>query len=112
MLGGTTNSNNVWCNRPLLNGYLSGLTLDQIDIGGQAYLPMGEQGWLSIGGSVARARLIANTNALFRSGDWTRSAFTLSGGFGAFRSEEHTSELQPLMRTSYAVFCFKKTKSQ
>src|SRR3546814_6518040 len=27
------------------------------------------------------------------------------------RSEEHTSELQSLMRTSYAVFCLKKTKS-
>src|SRR3546814_12635933 len=26
------------------------------------------------------------------------------------RSEEHTSELQSLMRTSYAVFCFKKKK--
>src|SRR3546814_4113448 len=25
------------------------------------------------------------------------------------RSEEHTSELQSLMRISYAVFCFKKT---
>src|SRR3546814_3979354 len=27
-----------------------------------------------------------------------------------FRSEEHTSELQSLMRTSYAVFCLKQTK--
>src|SRR3546814_5835206 len=27
---------------------------------------------------------------------------------GAFRSEEHTSELQSLMRISYAVFCLKK----
>src|SRR3546814_2257518 len=27
---------------------------------------------------------------------------------GEFRSEEHTSELQSLMRTSYAVFCMKK----
>src|SRR3546814_5504250 len=27
-----------------------------------------------------------------------------------FRSEEHTSELQSLMRTSYAVFCLKKKK--
>src|SRR3546814_980925 len=27
------------------------------------------------------------------------------------RSEEHTSELQSLMRISYAVFCLKKTKS-
>src|SRR3546814_9506825 len=26
------------------------------------------------------------------------------------RSEEHTSELQSLMRTSYAVFCLKKNK--
>src|SRR3546814_10174344 len=33
------------------------------------------------------------------------------GGAGAgdqFRSEEHTSELQSLMRISYAVFCLKK----
>src|SRR3546814_7165044 len=28
----------------------------------------------------------------------------------ADRSEEHTSELQSLMRTSYAVFCLKKKK--
>src|SRR3546814_3019642 len=27
---------------------------------------------------------------------------------GSFRSEEHTSELQSLMRISYAVFCLKK----
>src|SRR3546814_1660876 len=32
----------------------------------------------------------------------------LDGGFE--RSEEHTSELQSLMRTSYAVFCLKKKK--
>src|SRR3546814_2199185 len=29
---------------------------------------------------------------------------------GADRSEEHTSELQSLMRISYAVFCLKKKK--
>src|SRR3546814_4143886 len=28
----------------------------------------------------------------------------------AFRSEEHTSELQSLMRISYAVFCLKQKK--
>src|SRR3546814_15826516 len=32
------------------------------------------------------------------------------GKFGGFRSEEHTSELQSLMRISYAVFCLKKKK--
>src|SRR3546814_9749634 len=30
---------------------------------------------------------------------------------GAVRSEEHTSELQSLMRISYAVFCLKKKKT-
>src|SRR3546814_4275314 len=29
-----------------------------------------------------------------------------------YRSEEHTSELQSLMRISYAVFCLKKKKNQ
>src|SRR3546814_3843130 len=29
-----------------------------------------------------------------------------------FRSEEHTSELQSLMRISYAVFCLKKKPSE
>src|SRR3546814_8968641 len=29
---------------------------------------------------------------------------------GSWRSEEHTSELQSLMRISYAVFCLKKKK--
>src|SRR3546814_2428121 len=29
---------------------------------------------------------------------------------GPLRSEEHTSELQSLMRISYAVFCLKKKK--
>src|SRR3546814_7306600 len=32
-----------------------------------------------------------------------------SGRANARRSEEHTSELQSLMRISYAVFCLKKT---
>src|SRR3546814_7436942 len=31
--------------------------------------------------------------------------------FGEARSEEHTSELQSLMRISYAVFCLKKKKT-
>src|SRR3546814_3301994 len=32
------------------------------------------------------------------------------GSFAHDRSEEHTSELQSLMRISYAVFCLKKKK--
>src|SRR3546814_2422263 len=34
----------------------------------------------------------------------------LAEGGRAHRSEEHTSELQSLMRNSYAVFCLKKKK--
>src|SRR3546814_4650746 len=37
-------------------------------------------------------------------------SFALAGSI-SLRSEEHTSELQSLMRISYAVFCLKKKKS-
>src|SRR3546814_7277810 len=33
------------------------------------------------------------------------------GGYACGRSEEHTSELQSLMRISYAVFCLNKKKT-
>src|SRR3546814_5285958 len=39
--------------------------------------------------------------------DWWSAFAVWQGGFSA-RSEEHTSELQSLMRNSYAVFCLKK----
>src|SRR3546814_6743397 len=38
----------------------------------------------------------------------TATAFAVPG---KVRSEEHTSELQSLMRISYAVFCLKKKKN-
>src|SRR3546814_7869004 len=45
-----------------------------------------------------------------------RRAVTHLGGATGYRiehrSDEHTSELQSLMRSSYAVFCLKKTRSQ
>src|SRR3546814_4272409 len=41
------------------------------------------------------------------SGEGSDEAF---GGY-LYRSEEHTSELQSLMRISYAVFCLKKNKN-
>src|SRR3546814_1828715 len=42
------------------------------------------------------------------------SAFLSTGGVAQriIRSEEHTSELQSLMRISYAVFCLKKNKAK
>src|SRR3546814_8517117 len=41
-----------------------------------------------------------------------RAAAVSDAGDGAARSEEHTSELQSLMRISYAVFGLKKKKKQ
>src|SRR3546814_5655778 len=42
-----------------------------------------------------------------------RPAHQIRGdGFPASRSEEHTSELQSLMRISYAVFCLKKKNTK
>src|SRR3546814_3731864 len=40
--------------------------------------------------------------------DWTNPKIPLHDN----RSEEHTSELQSLMRISYAVFCLKKKKTK
>src|SRR3546814_5559958 len=37
--------------------------------------------------------------------------WTVADGLGNLRSEEHTSELQSLMRISYAVFCVNKTNN-
>src|SRR3546814_1377794 len=41
----------------------------------------------------------------------TRALALTAEGEAYLRSEEHTSELQSLMRISYAVFCLKKKKN-
>src|SRR3546814_5710691 len=46
-----------------------------------------------------------------RSADLARMV-SLNPCIDAIRSEEHTSELQSLMRISYAVFCLKKKKKR
>src|SRR3546814_5278201 len=45
---------------------------------------------------------------------WHRARWhdSLANGRHRERSEEHTSELQSLMRISYAVFCLKKKKKK
>src|SRR3546814_6196521 len=48
-----------------------------------------------------------------RVGDLGLQGVRRGAGIGCFlRSEEHTSELQSLMRISYAVFCLKKKKTK
>src|SRR3546814_7480416 len=60
--------------------------------------------------------LIASAAAGSASSKWlglaavVMASINIFGGFAVTRSEEHTSELQSLMRTSYAVFCLKNKK--
>src|SRR3546814_6099070 len=58
------------------------------------------------GGGVDAAAAFGDGDAL----DAVDAAFELQLRKDADRSEEHTSELQSLMRISYAVFCLKKKK--
>src|SRR3546814_2072874 len=50
------------------------------------------------------------TIILSNSGTLRAASMERLARLGIPRSEEHTSELQSLMRTSYAVFCLKKKK--
>src|SRR3546814_7985450 len=66
---------------------------------------------LSLGAAVDRGRRCRAD----RPDDRGREAARATLGqrqYGVGRSEEHTSELQSLMRTSYAVFCLKKKNQQ
>src|SRR3546814_2827098 len=81
------------------------------------------QAMLAAGASKPRnRRALALVNAATASGSGV-AVFWLARGSGlpaqarakaiaSARSEEHTSELQSLMRISYAVFCLKKKKNR
>src|SRR3546814_8886095 len=55
--------------------------------------------------------VVVNAQAGYRLNDNLRGFAFVTNLFDS-RSEEHTSELQSLMRISYAVFCLKKKKIQ
>src|SRR3546814_8113181 len=63
----------------------------------------------SHGGECPRRRRDGAARALYVRGDPGAGADG-AGRHRAGRSEEHTSELQSLMRISYAVFCLKKKR--
>src|SRR3546814_5672673 len=56
--------------------------------------------------------LPATRRGWLRAGVFSVSTEYPLGLFHAWRSEEHTSELQSLMRLSYAVFCLKKKNNK
>src|SRR3546814_8432113 len=59
------------------------------------------RGWI-----IRRGRTVCRYRRPLRSDSLRRTVLHLQ----TLRSEEHTSELQSLMRISYAVFCLKKKK--
>src|SRR3546814_2448025 len=89
----------------------SDLPIDQFDLFGRRVAQQ-------LGFHVDRANILDRTHCIadFAQRSRQRLALFPCQGFRdpvtiAERSEEHTSELQSLMRTSYAVFCLKKKTS-
>src|SRR3546814_3935963 len=73
-------------------------------------------GWLYIGGKPDTTRLgprkpVDASTLITRMPHGGKESKAGKGGKRRQRSEEHTSELQSLMRISYAVFCLKKKKT-
>src|SRR3546814_8932329 len=109
------------CSSDLLNGGaglktdLSGNELPNsphwtVNVGAEYTIPFGTEWSATIRGDAywqakSWAR-VYNLNPYDRLRDWTNFNISLR----VDRSEEHTSELQSLMRNSYAVFCLKKKK--
>src|SRR3546814_1400203 len=80
------------------------------DVGGSLAVQLGDG---NLASSVQTATSNSAWSAIVQNGDLNTAGVTQSGTddtSSVERSEEHTSELQSLMRISYAVFCLKKKK--
>src|SRR3546814_9949223 len=64
--------------------------------------------WVYVAGSGARVGKSLRSQLSQADSARLDGLFQQPEGFATVRSEEHTSELQSLMRISYAVFCLKK----
>src|SRR3546814_5034471 len=76
---------------------------------GTRKIPPVPQAWGGGSGAAADGGAIAASQPLHHPADGPPPHALRAQG-GSIRSEEHTSELQSLMRNSYAVFCLKKKK--
>src|SRR3546814_5511840 len=81
----------VWCS-PERHGQITGIMKAQID-----HLPLEMKGMRPTQGRTLAVMQVSGGSQSFNA-------------VNSLRSEEHTSELQSLMRISYAVFCLKKKK--
>lgn len=68
---------------------LSGMAVEQNDLGIVGELKLGQQGWIRVGGSVARARLLPASSVLPGSvaPRWNSQTLSLGGGYGALGGE-------------------------
>src|SRR3546814_10422481 len=83
-------------------------------VGPTVYLPIFQGGRLkqrlALNEARQRTAAIAYRQTVLQA--WHEVDNALDAWAAQQRSEEHTSELQSLMRSSYAAFCLKKTKAQ
>src|SRR3546814_1876227 len=86
--------------------------VERLDIGlAQRRIVIDEKYHL-LGGEEAHARLSVRRKPAPPSGEGMSVSVPPKPRMMSLRSEEHTSELQSLMRISYAVFCLKKKKKR
>src|SRR3546814_10887023 len=83
-------------------------TMPEVNPGGTDYLDLAARWSPAAMGEETEAFHVALAKNFYESYEWGR--LRPGVGIGGQRSEEHTSELQSLMRISYAVFCLKKKK--
>src|SRR3546814_3248910 len=67
-----------------------------------------EAAFLDVGFAIANLDFRAERAEVIADGTFEIIAFAMLDGAGIIRSEEHTSELQSIMRNSYAVICLKQ----
>src|SRR3546814_10732659 len=73
-------------------------------------LPILTRSRCSRSSAVLTATKPASASSARTASPWVQPCSSSNQPPGTRRSEEHTSELQSLMRISYAVFCLKKKK--
>src|SRR3546814_3476990 len=85
---------------------LDGSSFSQSSNAGTMFIRLDD--WSERGGDLSAAALSGQLSGAMAAALPEANAFVIAPP--AVRSEEHTSELQSLMRISYAVFCLKKKK--